>query len=182
MAGDVTLSLEQEQTTVLVVRGPDGRSPSTLWIVSASDGVLGPLLQVSCSAGGRCEVNQLAPGRWTLLISADSSALALVVVDLPQNEVAVTLRRIGKLELRAATAAAGGAWQVRLIEAASGTVVPFNIWRNPGRGEWVPVGASSLTVNLPAGAWRIETFAPDGTQGVQQATVTAGGTTEVRLE
>ncbi len=181
MAGDVTLSLEREQRTVLVVRGPDGGSPSTLWVASASDGVLGPFLQVSCSAGGRCEVNQLAPGQWTLFIGAASSASALVVVDLPQNEVPVALRRTGKLELRIATASDGVAWQVRLIEAASGVVVPFNIWRNPGRGEWVPVGASGLAVNLPEGAWRIETFAPDGTQGVQQSTVTAGGTTEVLL-
>jgi len=180
-AGDVTLELDQKRTTVLVVRGPDGGSPSTLWIVSASDGVLGPMLRVSCSVGGRCEVNQLAPGRWTLRIGADSSALALVVVDLPQNEVPVTLRRTGKLELRAAAVAAEMAWQVRLIEAASGIVVPIDDWQNPGRGEWVPVGASGLTVSLPEGGWRIETFAPDGTQGVQQATVTAGGTTEVLL-
>ena len=126
-------------------------------------------------------MNQLPPGRWTLRIGADSSALALIVVDLPQNEVPVTLRRTGKLELRAAAVAAEMVWQVRLIEAASGTVVPFDNWQNPGRGEWVPVGASGLTENLPEGVWRIETFAPDGTQGVQQATVTAGGTTEVLL-
>jgi hypothetical protein len=179
-AVEVELSLEDDETTVFVVIGADGAPAARIWIQSLAGGVLGPMVSSICGAGGRCEVNEIPRGRWTLLIHGEGTAL--LVADIPQEEIPVRLRPAGKIEIKAPTGESGAAWQVRLSEAGTGIVVPVSRYENPARTEWVPVGASGLTVSLPEGAWRIETFAPDGTQGVQQATVTADGTTEVRLE
>jgi hypothetical protein len=182
LAGEVRLALEPERRTVFVVRGPDGASPSSVLITSATGGMLGPLYQVSCADGGRCEVSDFPAGRWTVFVASGRSAAALFVVDLPRDEVPVALRRSGELELRAAAGEAGAAWQVRLSEAATGIVVPVAEWINPGRGEWVPVPASGLSLRLPEGSWRVEAFAPDGETSVREVTVEAGGTTTVQLE
>ena len=179
-AQDVALILEADTTTVLVVREVNGSPASGVWIQSLGGGLLGPMVASTCTAGGRCEVDGLPRGRWTLLIRGEG--LALVVADIPQTEIPVRLRAAGMLEIKAPGDESGAAWQVRLSEAATGIVVPVSQYDNPGRGEWVPVTASGLKLRLPEGVWRIETFAPDGTQGLQQATVNAGGTTEVTLE
>jgi hypothetical protein len=181
MVAEVVLSLEAERSTVFVVRGPDGRSPSNISILSARGGVFGPMLVASCSSGGRCEVDELPPGRWTLMVASSTNALALLVVDLPQNEVPVILRRTGKLELTAPADETGAVWQVRLIEAATGIVVPIHQWANPGRSEWVPVAVSGFSHFLPEGVWLVEAYAPGGTQSVHEVTVTAGATTDLRL-
>ena len=170
---------ETQQATP-VVQEVNGSPASGVWIQSLGGGLLGPMVASTCTAGGRCEVNDLPRGRWTLLIQGEG--LALVVADIPQTEIPVRLRAAGRLEINATGEESGAAWQVRLSEAATGVVVPVGQYDNPGRGEWVPVAASGLDLRMPEGAWRIEAFAPDGTQSVQQATVTAGGTTEVLLE
>jgi hypothetical protein len=110
--------------------------------------------------------------------------LALLVADLPQAEIPVQLRVAGRLEIKAPGAAAtgGAAWQVRLSEATTGIVVPVSEWRNPGRGEWVPVPASGLPVQVPEGVIRIEAYRPDGTTTVRDVSVGAGATAEVVLE
>jgi hypothetical protein len=179
-APEITLVLENDERTVFVVQGADGSPASGIWIQSLTGGVLGPFVTSTCAAGGRCEVKDIPRGRWTLLIRGEG--MALLVTEIPQAEVPVQLRAAGTLEIKGAVDDTGAAWQVRLSEAGTGIVVPIYQFDNPARTEWVPVSASGLRLQLPEGAWRIDTFAPDGTQGVQQATVTPDGTTEVRLE
>jgi hypothetical protein len=94
----------------------------------------------------------------------------------------VQLRPAGVLEISAPSDDSGAAWQVRLSEVATGVAVPVSQFYNPARTDWVPVRASGLRLRLPEGGYLIETFAPDGRQGVQQAAVAPDGTTEVRLE
>jgi hypothetical protein len=177
---EAELSLEDDQTTVFVVTGADGAYASGIWIQALAGGVLAPMVSSNCREGGRCEVRDFPRGRWTLLIYGEG--MALMTAEIPGGEIPVRLRAQGTLEIKARADDSGGAWQVRLSDAANGLVVPVNEYDNPGRGEWVPVPAAGFTQRLPEGAWRIETFAPDGTQGFQQATVTAGGTTVVQLE
>jgi protocatechuate 3,4-dioxygenase beta subunit len=179
-SAQVELSLEDDETTVLVVTGADGVPASGIWIQSLGGGVLGPLVSSTCAEGGRCEVRNIPRGRWTLLIQGEG--MTLIVADLPGGEIPVRLREGGTLKVKAPTVEGAGVWQVRLSEATTGLVVPVYGFDNPGRGEWVPVPTAGFTHRLPEGAWRIEAFAPDGTQSVQQAAVAAGGTTGVLLE
>ena len=179
-AHDVTLLLEGDTTTVLVVREADGLSASRISIQSLGGGILGPSIWSSCSADGRCEVNDLPRGRWTLLVHGRGSAL--VVADVPHAEIPVRLRVAGELKITAPHDESGASWQVRLSEAATGIVVPVHQWSNLGRGEWVPVRASGLDLRLPEGAWRIEAYAPDGTMSTREATVPGGGNVTVELE
>jgi protocatechuate 3,4-dioxygenase beta subunit len=179
-AHDVTLLLEGDTTTVLVVREADGLSASRISIQSLGGGILGPSIWSLCSADGRCEVNDLPRGRWTLLVQGRGSAL--VVADVPHAEIPVRLRVAGELKITAPDDESGASWQVRLSEAATGIVVPVHQWYNPGRGEWVPVRASGLDLRLPEGAWRIEAYAPDGTMSTRDAIVPGGGSAIVILE
>jgi hypothetical protein len=177
---ELELLLEADETTVLVVLEADGSPASRIWIESLAGGVLGPSISSTCTAGGRCEVNDLPRGRWTLLVHGQG--VALVVADVPREEIPVRLRAMGVLKIRAPEDESGAAWQVRLSEAATGIVAPVSSWYNPGRGEWVPVRASGLWLGLPEGGWRVEAAAPDGTMSVHVAAITAGDTTEVMLE
>ncbi len=179
-APEITLFLGGDERTVFVVQGADGSPASGIWIQSLAGGVLGPFVTSTCADGGRCEVKDIPRGRWTLLIRGEG--MALLVAEVPQAEIPVQLRASGTLKIKAPADDTGAAWQVRLRDSSTGIVVPVYQFENPARTEWVPVSTSGLSLQLPEGGWRIETFAPDGTQGVQQAVVTAGGTTEVTLE
>ncbi len=179
-AHDVTLLLEGETTTVLVVREANGSPATRIWIQGLGGGVLGPSISSTCTVEGHCEVNDLPRGRWTLLVKGQGAAL--VVADVPRAEIPVQLRATGGLSLVAPADESGAAWQVRLSEAATGIVVPIPQWSNPGRGEWVPVRASGLELHLPEGAWRIEAYAPDGTLSTREAIVPGGGNVTVELE
>ena len=178
-AYEVTLLLEGDTTTVFVVREANGSPAAGIWIQGLGGGVLGPSITSMCT-DGRCEVNDLPRGRWTLLVRGEG--LALVVADLPQAEIPVRLRAGGTLKITAPGGESGAAWQVRLSEAATGIVVPVPQWSNPGRGEWVSVRASGLDLRLPEGAWRIEAYAPDGTMSTREAIVPGGGSATVELE
>jgi hypothetical protein len=180
VARELTLVLEGDETTVFVVRGADGSPASGIWVQSLAGGVLGPFVTSTCAGGGRCEVKDIPRGRWTLLIRGEG--MELLNAEIPQPEIPVQLRAAGILEIKAPFDDTGAAWQVRLSDATTGIVAPVYHFDNPARTEWVPVPAAGFTHRLPEGVWRIETFAPDGAQGVQQATVSAGGTTVVQLE
>jgi hypothetical protein len=176
----VTLHLGPLESTVLVVREANGSPASGVSIMTSQGGILGPALMVDCGGEGRCEVRDLPRGVWTLFLRGDGAAL--LSVSLPAGEVPVTLRPRGELAIRATAETTGALWNIRVSEISSGLVVPTSQWRNPGRGEWMPVRVTGLTLGLPTGSWRIEAAAPDGTVSVQNLTVTAGETAEVMLE
>ncbi len=176
---DVTLLLEGDTTTVFIVREANGSPAAGIWIKSLGGGVLGPSITSMCT-DGRCEVNDLPRGRWTLMVRGEG--LALVVADVPHAEIPIQLRVAGELKITVPDDESGAAWQVRLSEAATGIVVPVHQWYNPGRGEWVPVRASGFDLRLPEGAWRIEAYAPDGTMSTRDAIVPGGGSATVELE
>lgn len=179
-AREVTMLLEPETTTVLRVGEADGSAPSRVLVTSLAAGLLGPSVVSACMDGGRCEVRGFPRGRWTLQVQG--VGLALLVAELPQGEIPVQLRSAGRLEIKAPQTAGAAAWQVRLSEAATGIVVPVSEWRNPGRGEWVPVPAGGLPLQVPEGVIRVEAYRPDGTTMVREVRVGAGATTEVVLE
>jgi hypothetical protein len=173
----VTVRLAEESATVLVVREADGTPAESLIVLSSQGGMTGPTLYVLCTEAGRCELDQLPAGPWTLLVS--SRGAALVLVSSPSGEVPVTLRPRGQLVVHAPQDAAGAAWQVRVTEAASGLAVPTSEWRNPGRTEWAPVPAGGYRPMLPEGRYRVEAYAPDGTATVHDVTLPGGGTAEL---
>ena len=177
---ELELLLEAESTTVLVVREPDGSPASRIYLESLAGGMLGPSISSACLGGGRCEVKDLPLGRWTIMVRGQG--MALIVADVPNEEIPVQLRTTGVVRINAPEDEGGAAWQVRLIEAATGIVAPVSQWYNPTRSEWAPVRASGLMLGLPEGGWRVEAAAPDGTVSIHDVTLTAGETTEVMLE
>jgi len=177
-AGELMLLLERETSTVFVVREPDGSPATGIDIRSMAGGAAGPIIVVACTAGGRCEVDDLPAGQWSLLIRGQGMALVTAVI--PQDEIAVQLRRSGELTIAAPADESGAAWQVRISDTSTGVVLPVHRYANPAGGEWVPVGASGLRLTVPEGSWRIESFAPDGTTSVRDVAVSGGG--EVRVE
>jgi hypothetical protein len=178
--GTVTLRLGPDQATVLVVREPDGLPARNVFIMSSHGGLTGPSLYVGCAEDGRCEVRDLPAGVWTFLLRGQGAAL--VGVSLPADEVPVTLRNRGELMIRTPADATGAVWQVRVSEVASGLVVPTTEWRNPGRGEWVPVPARGLKMGLPEGGWRVEASDPEGVLSARLVSVPGGGSSMVELE
>lgn len=177
----VTLHLGNEETTVLVVREHDGSPASRVFIMSAQGGVAGPSIFALCTAGGHCEVRDLPRGAWTLLVRGNG--MALIGIEVPGGEIPVTLSQSGSLDIRAPVDDSGAAWQVRVTDTTSGLVLPTTTdWASPGRGEWAPVPSRGLRLPVPAGTWRIDAFAPDGTQSAREVIVPGGGDVTVELE
>ena len=179
-AREVALLLERDASTVFVVREPDGRPADGIDIWGLAGGFLGPVIVAACTEGGRCEVKDLAPGRWSLRVRGQGMALVTAVI--PQDEIAVQLRRSGELTIAAPADESGAAWQVRISDTSTGVVLPVHRYANPAGGEWAPVRASGLRLTVPEANWRIESFAPDGTTSVRDATVPGGGEVRVELE
>ena len=147
VAGEVELLLKSDAATVLVVRESDGSSATGIWILTLGGGSIGPAVSVSCTAGGRCAVDDLPQGRWTMLVRGQG--MALVVVDVPKDEVVVQLRKKGGLTIKAPADESGAAWQVRVSDAATGIVLPVHPYSNPAGGEWVPVRSPGLAWGSP---------------------------------
>jgi hypothetical protein len=178
---DVTLFVEDSNASVLVTTDVNGSPARRIFVETISGGVLGPVVRAECGLDGRCPIDDLPRGRWTLLVSAEGAAL--LVADLPAEEIPVQLRRRGDIVVRPPTDPDGVAYQVRLVEAATGVVVPISPWysMHPGRSEWAPVSNRGLDSTVPEGAYRLEIFAPDGTISTRDMTVSGGGTVEVML-
>ena len=179
---ETTLRLERSQHLDLLVREPSGRTPSSIQVLAARGGLVSASLQVACDREGRCTLEGLAPGAYTLLVSANGSRL--LSVTYPGDPVSVALQPTGRLIIEAAASAGESPWRVRLTDTRTGLVLPPRPWMNPEGTEWLPVTGGRTIVPVPVGSWRVEGFAPDGTTHQQQVqvdgttTVTFGGGTQ----
>jgi hypothetical protein len=177
--GTVTLRLGAKETTILVVREPDGSTAQSIFVMSSQNRLTGPSFYASC-VSGRCQLPELPAGEWIFLVRGQGAALARVSV--PSHEVPVKLGVRGELVIRPPADEAGVSWQVRLSEVASGLVLPMAEWRNPGRSEWVPVPVRGLRLWLPEGSWQIEVYDPEGTLSTRELSVPGGGSTSFELK
>ncbi len=177
--GQVTLRMDPEESTVFVVREPDGSPARNVLFLTHRGGVQGPSSYATCDQDGRCEVGDVPPGVWTVLIRGDGAAL--LEVSFPAGEVPVQMKPRGQLKVIPPPSDGGAAWQARITEAARGLIAPSIDWRNPGLGEWLPVTAPRLSLYVPEGLYRVEIFAPDGSTSVWDVAVPGGGEAEVVL-
>jgi hypothetical protein len=176
---EVTLLLEPDRRTVLVVHEADGRVPPRIWATPMMAGQVSGSVNTVCDPDGHCAFDAFPSGQFTLLVTAEG--MALTALQAPGPEVAVALRSSGTLTVSAPPDASGALWRVRLVDQASGLVIPVDVWQNPGRTEWVPVPVPGLRLRLPAGSVMVEGVAPDGASASRTAVVPAGGEVTVRL-
>ena len=119
------------------------------------------------------------PGRWELLLQAFDSAATRFTVDSPGDQGRLVLPRGGNLRLEVPELAEVPVAVVELkgpdgrpfLSAAGFTVGP---------GQWFMSGGQSMVPGLTPGTWTF-TVEHEGRTWSGRATVTAGGTTEVRL-
>ncbi len=120
-------------------------------------------------ADGRFRLEGLAPGSYTLLVSAGGSRL--LTVPFPGEAISVRLRTTGHLMIEAPVEAGASPWRMRISDAGTGLVLPVGPWQNPEGGEWFPVTGGRTVVPVPVGSWLVEGFAPDGTTHQRQVQV-----------
>jgi hypothetical protein len=166
---DVTLELERSQRLDLLVREPSGQLPSSVQVLAARAGAVAGPIQVACDREGRCSLEGLAPGSYTLLVSAGGSRL--LTVPFPGEAISVRLRTTGYLMIEAPVEAGASSWRMRISDAGTGLVLPVGPWQNPEGGEWFPVTGGRTVVPVPVGSWLVEGFAPDGTTHQRQVQV-----------
>jgi hypothetical protein len=177
LSQDLTLLLEGESTLVLRVQNPDGTPPDKIYIEMLHSGLTSGF-QVHCEAAGRCPISNMPAGPATLLVVAGDS-MALLAATRSEGEVPVSLRPRVALKISAAPGPSGGVWQVRIIEAATGLVVPYWHYIRRGGGEWITVGGEDLGHIIPAGTYLIEGASPSGEIKQQQVVAEAGKEVEV---
>jgi len=175
----VTLKVDPEEATVFVVREPDGSPARNVLFLTHQGRVQGPSAYATCDQDGRCEIGDVPPGVWTVLLRGDGAAL--LQVSFPAGEVPVQMKPRGQLKVIPPPSDGGAAWRARVTEAASDLIAPSIDWRNPGLGEWLPVAAPGLSLYVPEGLYLVEIYAPDGSTSVREAVVPGGGEAEVVL-
>jgi hypothetical protein len=111
---------------------------------------------------GRGVLQQIPPGRWTLLIKAAGSAAALASATVPGKSLEVTLPRGAALTVRVPALSDSHAAAALTLAAADGT--PYS-GINPGgsiQQAWPLAGGAVTVPDVPAGAWRLQVTAADG--------------------
>ncbi|HHQ48738.1 MAG TPA: PEGA domain-containing protein [Acidobacteria bacterium] len=174
------LSLEPGEGVVLVVTGADGNPAPAISVIPMAGGIVGARLSAGCDAAGRCRLQGLPTGTWTLLVR--SSGAALLRVDNPGPEVPVRLRPTGTLRIAARPGEDGTVWRVRVVERATGLVYPIARWHNPGSTARVAVPGGGLELSVPEGDYTVEGAGPGGRRASVTVTVPAGSTAVADLD
>jgi protocatechuate 3,4-dioxygenase beta subunit len=175
LAHELTLLVEPQQDLVLLVREPDGTGAARIWVEMLQGG-LTQGIRAACDTGGRCPVRGLPDGAMTLFVYGNRSGAVLAASTPGSSEIPVSLRPMGMLETTAAPGPGGEAWRFRIVDAATGLVIPRWHQLRPG-GEWIAASRDELP--LPQGTYLVEGLAPSGEIEQQQVEVPARGTAEV---
>lgn len=173
-------SLPLDGSVGLVVRSANGEIPAHISVVALTDGWVGDAVHSTCGATGRCEVEGLPSVPSTLLVRGNGAA---VVPWRPADrELTVRLRPTGTVRLAAPSLEHCGPLNVRVVEQATGLVVPVLRWLNPQRGAWVPLSRAALPLVLPVGVYRVEVARDRGSPPVETVVVEVDGVAEVDVE
>jgi len=161
----------------LRVVGRGGAAPSVIAVVPMTGRTVGDLEFIGCDGGGGCSLPDSLARPSTLLVVADGAAL--VRLDGAADDTRIHLREVGVLRL--VPPPGDGARSIRITEAESRIPVPVPAWKNRSGGEWVEVGATGLSMQLPAGSYEVELESEEGMTSVVYAGVAAGEITVVSL-
>ncbi|MFL6197864.1 MAG: carboxypeptidase regulatory-like domain-containing protein [Thermoanaerobaculia bacterium] len=162
-AEPLTIELDPTTGLALTVRRAAGEPPVWATVVVLDEG--GRPVHVEeprLSDRGRGFLQQVPPGRWTLLIKAAGSAAALARTTVPGRRLEVTLPRGAALTVRVPALSDSHAAAALTLAAADGT--PYSAI-NPGgsfQQTWPLAGGVVTVPDLPAGSWRLQVTATDG--------------------
>jgi len=70
---------------------------------------------------------------------------------------------------------------VRVVDEASGLVVPVLRWLNPKRGSWVPLHRATLPLVVPVGVYRVEVLQGQGSAPFETIVIDADREAEIEV-
>ncbi len=171
--------LPRDAEVTLVVRDTDGGPPQSISVVPLTDGWVGETLHASCDGSGRCFVNGLPGAPSTLLVRGEGAA---VVPWRPTDRgLTIRLRPTGTVRLVPPFLERCRPPTVRVVDEASGLVVPVLRWLNPKRGSWVPLHRASLPLVVPVGVYRVEVLQGQGSAPFETIVIDADREAEIEV-
>jgi hypothetical protein len=162
-AEPLTIELDPTTGLALTVRPAAGEPP--VWatvVVLDESGRQVHMEEPRLSANGRGYLQQVPPGRWTILVKAAGSAVALARASVPGQRLEVTLPRAAPLTVRVPELHESRVAASVTLAAVDGSPY-FGV--NPGgalQHAWPLAGGAATVPDLPAGAWRLKVTAADG--------------------
>lgn len=162
-AEPLTIELDPTTGLALTVRRAAGEPP--VWatvVVLDESGRQVHMEEPRLSDNGRGYLQQVPPGRWTILVKAAGSAVALARASVPGQRLEVTLPRAAALTVRVPELRESRVAASLTLAAVDGSPY-FGV--NPGgalQHAWPLAGGGATVPDLPAGAWRLKVTAADG--------------------
>lgn len=159
----LTIELGPTEGLALTVRRAAGEPPVWATVVVLDDG--GRPVHVEeprLSDRGLGFLQQVPPGRWTLLIKAAGSAATLARATVPGRRLEVTLPRGAALTVRVPALGESRVAASLTLAAADGTLYSGI---NPGgaiQQSWPLAGGAATVPDVPAGSWHLQVTAADG--------------------
>jgi hypothetical protein len=162
-AEPLTIELDPTEGLALTVRPATGQPPVWATVLVLDEGGRPVHMEEPrLSDRGHGFLQQVPPGRWTLLIKAAGSAAALTRATVPGRRLEVTLPRGAALTVRVPALSESHAAAALTLAAADGAPY-FGV--NPGgalQQAWPLAGGTATVPDVPAGSWRLKVTAADG--------------------
>ncbi|HEV8582481.1 MAG TPA: carboxypeptidase-like regulatory domain-containing protein [Thermoanaerobaculia bacterium] len=175
-AEPLTIELDPTTGLALIVRRASGEPP--VWatvIVLDESGRQVHMEEPRLSDNGRGYLQQVPPGRWTVLVKAAGSAVGLARASVPGQRLEVTLPRAAPLSVRVPELRESRVAASLTLATVDGSPY-FGV--NPGgalQHAWPLAGGAATIPDLPAGTWRLKVTAADGRVWAASA-ITTGDT------
>ncbi len=175
-AEPLTIELDPTTGLALTVQRAAGEPP--VWatvVVLDESGRQVHMEEPRLSDKGRGYLQQVPPGRWTVLVKAAGSAVALARASVPGQRLEVTLPRAAPLSVRVPELRESRVAASLTLAAVDGSPY-FGV--NPGgalQHAWPLAGGAATVPDLPAGTWRLQVTAADGRMWAASA-ITTGDT------
>lgn len=172
-AEPLTIELDPTTGLALTVRRAAGEPP--VWatvVVLDESGRQVHMEEPRLSDRGRGYLQQVPPGRWTVLVRAAGSAVALARASVPGKRLEVTLPRAAALTVRVPALLESHTAASLTLAGADGSPY-FAI--NPGgafQNAWPLAGGVVTVTDIPAGVWQVKVTAADGRVWAASATTT----------
>lgn len=177
---ETTLRLEPEQGVELILRRADGQAVGEVLVMVFRGEILDAQQFLVCDAQGRATLKGLPPGSYQIAIWGSWGGQATVQV--PGPSVAIALREMAGLTIDTPLPQGGAPWRVRVIDAATGLVLPILTGRGlNARLGWVETLEGQLRLGAFVGSSVVEAVAPDGQTHTKTVQVAPRSTTTVRF-